>query len=75
MDTREHDLEMLRRDWKTARDPSQRQQIAIAAERIRKESGAVREMREALIKEHRKGTKGNIKDIHDIVEHKIKYRE
>jgi hypothetical protein len=72
--TREHDLNMLRRDYKQSSDPNQRRQIEIAAEKIRKESGAVRSMREALVREHRKGNKGNIADIHSIVEHESKYQ-
>jgi hypothetical protein len=74
MDTRSHDLEMLRRDYSRSTDPNQRRQIQIAAEKIRKESGAVRSMREALIREHRKGNKGNIADIHSIVEKELRYR-
>jgi hypothetical protein len=74
MDTRSHDLEMLRRDYQRTTDPNIRHQIEIAADKIHKESGAVREMREALIREHRKGNKGNIQDIHSIVEKEIKYR-
>jgi hypothetical protein len=73
--TREHDLEELRRAWREAKDPSERDQIKRAGERISKESGEVRSMREALIREHRKGNKANIQDIHDIVEHERKYRE
>ena len=38
-----------------------------SAERIRKESGAIKSMREALIRETRKGNVGNIKDIHEHV--------
>ena len=74
MDSRSHDLEMLRRDYKQSTDPNQRRQIEIAAEKIHKESGQVRSMREALIREHRKGNKGNIADIHSIVEKELKYR-
>jgi hypothetical protein len=74
MDSRSADLEMLRRDYSRSTDPNQRRQIQIAAEKIRKESGAVRSMREALIREHRKGNKGNIADIHSIVEKELRYR-
>ena len=72
--TRQHDLEQLRREWKTERDPNIRKQIEEAGRKISKESGVIRDMREALIKEHRKGNVENIKDIHEIVKKKDKYQ-
>ena len=71
--SRKYDLEVLRRDWKTA-DSHQRKSIERAAEAIRKETGMVRSMRERLIKEHRENHQGNIKDIHDYIKNKERYR-
>jgi cytochrome P450 len=70
---READLETLRRDWNNA-DPLQRKMIEETAQAIRKEGREIRSMREALIKEHRNGNKGNIEDIHDIVRKNDKYK-
>ena len=72
MDSRKYDLEVLRRDWKTA-DRHQRKAIERAANAIRKETGAVRSMRERLIKEHREKNHGNIKDVHEYIKNKKKY--
>ena len=73
MDTRSADLETLRRDWKTA-SSQDRRLIEAAANKIRKEDRLTRSMREALVKEHRKGSKDNIKDIHDITAKKARYQ-
>ncbi len=73
-DTRIHDLQELRKAWYQAKDPSEKQAIERAGEKIQKETGKIKSMREALINAHRQGNKGNIKDIHDIVEHKEDYR-
>jgi accessory colonization factor AcfC len=71
--TRQHDLNELRKAWKNA-SSFHRKLIERTANRISKESGEVKSMREALIKEHRQGNRENIKDIHDIVSKKLKYQ-
>jgi len=73
MNSRQYDLEVLRKDWKTA-SRRDRRLIDRAADKIRKEDGKIRSMREALIKEHRKRDKANIQDIHEYVAGKERYR-
>jgi hypothetical protein len=73
MNNRQHDLNDLRRAWYKA-DPIGRKIIENNASKITKESGEIRSMRDALIKEHRQGNRENIKDIHDIVSKKLKYQ-
>lgn len=46
-----------------SRDPLIRKNAIQAGERISRESGEVRAMREALIREHRAGRVENVKDI------------
>lgn len=72
MEDRKYDLETLRREYAGA-DLVGKRQIEKTAKKIMNESGAVRSMRERLIKEHRKGNVGNIKDIHEYVKSKAKY--
>ena len=75
--TRQHDLEVLRRDYQRTTDPNLRRQMDDAGKRIVREDKNIAGMRESLIKEHRKGGKRaeeNIKDIHARVEKDYKYR-
>jgi len=74
MKTREHDLETLRRDYKESANEEQRRLINEAGQRIRKESGKIRSMREALIREHRKGNVENVKDIHHFIKNRPEYK-
>jgi hypothetical protein len=74
MNTRQYDLEHLRKSYQQTNDPLMRKVIENAGRKIRNETREVKAMREALIKEHRNGNNGNIKDIHDIVAHKRKYQ-
>jgi len=71
--SREYDLQQLRKDYKTA-DRYQRKLIEKAADNIRKESGLVKSMRERLIKEARNNRKDNIRDIHEYIAEKLRYR-
>jgi len=71
--TRRHDIEQLRREYDQTPDPNLRKQIKDAARRIRNETGAIESMREALIKEHRKGRYDNVKDIHEFIKKRSKY--
>ena len=73
---RKHDLEQLRRDYAATRDPKVRRQIDDAGKRIMREGKKIQSMREALIREHRRGgTRGteNVRDIHESVEKDNKY--
>jgi len=75
MDTRKHDLDQLRRDYKTEKDPSIRKTIRETAEKISKEGRLINSMRESLIREHRRGNMENVKDIHEYIKNKSKYRD
>jgi hypothetical protein len=70
---RSYDYHELIREAKNNPDPHARALAAKGAEQIRLESKNIRDMRQALIKAHRKQDKEEIKDIHDIVAHKKKY--
>ncbi len=53
---------------------SKRKEIEEAIRTIVNESGLVRSMRERLIKESRAGNRDNVKDIHDYIKNKSRYR-
>lgn len=55
-------------------DPNAVRQANLARDRIRRESGKVQSMREALIKAHRDGNRAEIADIHDFVERHVEYK-
>lgn len=66
-DGREYDLEECRR-VSNSPDPLVRKMAHETAMKIGKESGRIKSMREALVKEHRAGNIENIKDIHDYIQ-------
>ena len=72
--SREHDLAQLRSDYSREKDPKQREAIVKTVQKIRRETSDVKKMREALIKEHRKGNTENIKDIHEYIKNKSRYK-
>lgn len=72
-DNREHDLNQLRQDYKTA-SSEDRRRIELAAKKIQNESGKIKSMRESLIRAHRRGDKGAIAGIHSWVEDHREYR-
>lgn len=72
-DGREQDLNQLRREYERA-SPDNKRRIEIAANKIRKESGKIRSMRESLIRAHRRGDKGEIAGIQSWVEDHREYR-
>ncbi len=72
MDTRQYDLNELRSAYNNA-DSFQKKLIERAGAKIRKETRAIKEMREALVREHRNGNTQNIKDIHEFIKNKRKY--
>jgi hypothetical protein len=65
--TREADLEACRKASQS-RDPQIRANAIDAARKIVNESRRVREMRRALVKEHRNGNQENVRDIHDYIQ-------
>ena len=72
-DGREYDYEELRRASRSP-DPIIAKIARESGERIAKESGKIRSMREALIKAHRRGDVENIKDIHSFIQGKEDYQ-
>jgi len=72
--TREADLKQLEQEYKRTRDPKLRRHIAEAGKKIANESGAIRSMRDSLVKAHREGNEAEIKDIHDIVSKSEEYQ-
>jgi len=75
--TRQPDLKQLREEYKRETDPNVRRQIRDAGKRIAREGKEIAGMRQALLREHRRGGKrgrDNIKDIHDRIEKDYKYR-
>lgn len=73
MDTRKDDLAQLRKDYPTA-NPRDKRKIEAAGRKIRNETGAVKSMRERLLREHRAGRTENVKDIHDFIQKNRKFR-
>ncbi len=71
---RKYDLEHIRREYVKCKDPGIKKEMAEAARMITKESREIRSMRDYLIRQHRDGNIGNIKDTHDIVSRKDKYQ-
>ena len=45
-----------------------------AGERISKESGKVKSMRESLVKAHREGNHEEIKDVHEVIKNNPEYQ-
>lgn len=72
--SRSFDYHELLKQAKTNPDPGARALASRAAEEIRLESKDIRNMRESLIRAHRRGEKDEVKDIHEIVAHKKKYQ-
>jgi len=70
---REEDIKQLYGDLSRERNSSIRQNIKHTISNIKNESGKVRSMREALVREHRNGNVENIKDIHDFIKRKSEY--
>jgi hypothetical protein len=67
------DLEYLTQELRHATG-AKRRDIEEAIRSICNESGLVRSMREALIKETRAGRVDNVKDIHAYIKNKRKYQ-
>ena len=73
-DGRQHDLQELNRLRQTADTPLERKRIEASIDNIRHEDGAIKSMRESLIKEIRQGNTANVRDIHEYVAKKRKYQ-
>jgi hypothetical protein len=74
LNNRVSDYQELMKEAKTNPDPGARALAIDAMNEIRKESKEVKDMRESLIKAHRSNDREEIKDIHEIVSKKAKYR-
>lgn len=72
--SRAYDYHELSHQAKTNPDPHARTLAEKALTEIKLESKSIRDMREALIKAHRRRESEEIKDIHEIVRSKKKYR-
>jgi hypothetical protein len=72
-DNREGDHRIIEKGLQSS-DPNDRRQASLAQNRIVREGGKTRSMREALIKAHRDNNKREIADIHDFVEHHREYQ-
>lgn len=70
---RDEDVKQLYGDLAREINPGVRRNIRNTISKIRNESGAIRSMREALVKAHRSGNVDNIKDIHDFIKGREKY--
>jgi len=62
-DGRDGDIKELKRAL-TSANPDIRRSARLSAEKIRREGKKIKSMREALIREHRRGNVENVKDIH-----------
>lgn len=71
---RKADLEQLKREYNAAKTPKEKAKIDYLAHSIRYEDKKIRSMRESLIKAHRNGEVDNIKDIHDFIKKKDRYK-
>lgn len=69
-----YDFQELDRQSRSNPDPNARKLAIKAMEDLRREDKPIKDMRDALIKAHRRGEEGEIKDIHEIVRRKKKYR-
>ena len=70
---RSEDIKELYRLLDREPHASTRENIRRTIQMVKNESGAIRSMREALIKAHRNKDVEEIKDIHDFIEGKEKY--
>lgn len=73
MSNRDHDLNQLEQEYKSA-GSEDRRRIELAANKIRNESNKIRSMRDSLIKAHRSGNKDAIAGIHSWTEDHKEYR-
>ena len=71
---REHDIMELYKLYYEERHYETRQKIMESIKLLKNESEVIGSMREALLKAHRQGEVDEIKDIHDFIEGKGKYR-
>lgn len=70
---RTEDLQELYRLLEREPNAETRRNIRDTIQLVKGETGAIRSMREALVKAHRNGDTQEIKDIHDYIKGKQKY--
>lgn len=71
---RTQDIQELLKAAHFERDPERKRNIMRTIQILKNETGAIRSMREALVKAHRNNDTKEIKDIHDFIERKEKYK-
>jgi hypothetical protein len=71
---RSEDINQLYRQLYRETDSKRKREIKDSIQIIKNESGAIRSMRESLIKAHRNNDVMEIKDIHDYIKNKSKYK-
>lgn len=72
--SRHYDLEHLRVAHANTKDPKERAKIESTAKKIASESRAVEGMRQSLIRSHRRGNADEVKDTHEFIKNKSKYK-
>lgn len=71
---RQQDITELYREIARTSDPGVRESLRHTIALIKNESGDVRSMREALMRAHRNSDIEEIKDLHDYIKNKSKYK-
>jgi len=74
MNGRDYDLELLYRELYHAPDSLARRNIQKSIALIKQETGLIGSMREALVKAHRNRDYEEVKDIHDFIQYKSRYK-
>lgn len=72
--SRYHDILELEKDLKKEVNPVLRNNLKRSLSLINQETGSIKSMREKLIKAHREGNMNEVKDIHDYIRNKSKYK-
>ena len=71
---RTEDIKELYKQLERTPNKGTRENIRHTIQRVKNESGAVKSMRESLVKAHRNNDYDNVKDIHDFIKNKVKYQ-
>lgn len=71
---RSEDIIALYKELERESDPQRRLNIERSIRVIKNETGAIRSMRESLIRAHRSGNMEEVKDIHDYIRTKANYK-
>ena len=71
--SRYHDIIELYKELDQERNPETRRSIEHTIQVLKNESGAIRSMRESLLRAHRNSDIEEVKDIHDYIAGKERY--